>query len=202
MLLDMLACGVKLVNSMAKEASSRLKFNLVEIPEEGTEISEDLPVEWLTNIPEFSEEGGTHIQGPIHIEGKLRRDGDNLRVWGEVSADLVTMCTRCGIDIHYPLQGSFAITMAPGPEPELGEEVELSPEEMIKVYYRGNEVDLNPVFREEVAIQVPIQPLCDPACKGLCMVCGSNLNEVECGCSREEGDPRLKALRNIKIEES
>jgi uncharacterized protein len=43
------------------------------------------------------------------------------------------------------------------------------------------QIDLAPLFREVALLEVPINPICKPECKGLCPVCGENLNKVECG---------------------
>jgi uncharacterized protein len=46
-------------------------------------------------------------------------------------------------------------------------------------------------------LSLPIKRLCDEQCKGLCQVCGADLNEGECGCVVEEIDPRLATLRDL-----
>jgi uncharacterized protein len=184
---------------MEKDFSQRLIVQAAQIPEDGLKISEDLPREWLTNIPEFAGDGDTRVEGPIHVSGRVLKEGDNLRLQGEVSLDLVTLCTRCGETIHYPLAGKFEIILIKGAEPTRDEETELTPEEIATNYYNGMEADLAPFFQEEVAIQVPIQPLCRPDCAGLCTVCGQNLNVGQCGCEKEEPDPRLAVLRNLKL---
>jgi uncharacterized protein len=51
--------------------------------------------------------------------------------------------------------------------------------------------------RELALLDVPMRPLCRPDCQGLCMNCGQNLNEGDCGCEEEEIDPRLEALRKF-----
>ncbi len=43
-------------------------------------------------------------------------------------------------------------------------------------------IDLDPDIREEVMLDYPIKPLCDPDCKGLCVKCGKNKNEGGCNC--------------------
>ncbi len=43
-------------------------------------------------------------------------------------------------------------------------------------------IDLNPDIREEIILDYPIKPLCNPNCKGLCLHCGKNLNEGGCSC--------------------
>ena len=42
-------------------------------------------------------------------------------------------------------------------------------------------IDLQPLVREYALLEVPINPLCRPDCKGLCIECGENRNEVDCG---------------------
>jgi uncharacterized protein len=41
-------------------------------------------------------------------------------------------------------------------------------------------IDLEPLVHEYLTIEIPIQPICKPDCKGLCIVCGQNLNEGLC----------------------
>lgn len=43
-------------------------------------------------------------------------------------------------------------------------------------------IDLDPDIREEIILDYPLKPLCNPDCKGLCPKCGKNLNEGGCSC--------------------
>jgi uncharacterized protein len=56
-------------------------------------------------------------------------------------------------------------------------------------------IDLSPVLREYILLETPISPLCRPECKGLCPICGNNLNEVTCNHDDDIGDPRLASLK-------
>jgi uncharacterized protein len=58
-------------------------------------------------------------------------------------------------------------------------------------------LDLEPLIREEMLLAIPINPICRPDCKGLCPVCGENLNESQCSHEDEEVDPRLSVLRTL-----
>lgn len=58
-------------------------------------------------------------------------------------------------------------------------------------------IDLTPVLRDYVLLEIPISPLCRPDCKGLCPICGNNLNESMCYHEEESGDPRLASLRSL-----
>jgi uncharacterized protein len=58
-------------------------------------------------------------------------------------------------------------------------------------------IDLEPVLREYILLEIPISPLCRPDCKGLCPICGNNLNESTCHHEEDSGDPRLAALKSL-----
>jgi uncharacterized protein len=58
-------------------------------------------------------------------------------------------------------------------------------------------IDLSDLIRETSFLAVPMRPICRPDCLGLCMECGQNLNEKDCGCTPDEIDPRLAELRQF-----
>lgn len=61
----------------------------------------------------------------------------------------------------------------------------------------NHQVDLAPLAREYLLLDMPITPLCKAECKGLCTVCGANLNEEDCGHQQHPGDPRLSILKDL-----
>ena len=64
-------------------------------------------------------------------------------------------------------------------------------------YISGYDLDVDRLIYEEILLGFPTKVLCDEECKGLCKVCGHNLNEGECGCDRTELDPRMSVIREI-----
>jgi uncharacterized protein len=66
--------------------------------------------------------------------------------------------------------------------------------------YTGKVIDLDPILREQLLLSLPSYPVCKDDCKGLCPVCGANLNDRECGCDRHVPDPRWAGLKNIKLQ--
>jgi uncharacterized protein len=58
-------------------------------------------------------------------------------------------------------------------------------------------IDLAPVLREYILLEIPISPLCRLDCKGLCPICGNNLNESTCTHEDDSGDPRLASLKSL-----
>lgn len=64
-------------------------------------------------------------------------------------------------------------------------------------YISGYELDTDVLVSEELMIGFPMKVLCDEECKGLCTVCGANLNRGECGCDRTVLDPRMSIIRDL-----
>ncbi len=63
--------------------------------------------------------------------------------------------------------------------------------------YQGEEVDLEPLLREQILLAVPFAPLCSESCRGLCPVCGIDRNTGTCTCEAVPPDPRWSALKNL-----
>jgi uncharacterized protein len=64
----------------------------------------------------------------------------------------------------------------------------------------GDEVDLEPLVRDAVLLELPQAPLCRPDCAGLCPFCGANRNDEACGCEAPP-DPRWSALDVLRMPE-
>ena len=64
-------------------------------------------------------------------------------------------------------------------------------------FMEGNCLDTDVLICNELLVNWPIRVLCREDCKGLCSICGANLNHGECGCDREVLDPRMAAFQDI-----
>lgn len=177
-----------------------LIINIENITEEGIEITEELERAWLANVPEFTIENDlAYIKDRIQIRASVNREGNNLHLRGKVQFVIRTFCSRCGDDLDYPVDSGFDLVLMPSREEIPVLEEELTPEDLEHLFYQGKEVDLNPYFQEQIALEIPMQFLCRPDCKGVCPGCGSDLNHEPCQCGKQSGDPRLAALRQLKI---
>lgn len=58
-------------------------------------------------------------------------------------------------------------------------------------------LEIEGLLRDDVFLELPAKLLCRDDCKGLCQRCGKNLNDGECGCNKNEPDPRLAALKAL-----
>jgi len=58
-------------------------------------------------------------------------------------------------------------------------------------------IDLEPLVREYALLEVPINPLCKPGCKGLCRECGQNLNKKDCGHQQVKANDSFAKLESL-----
>jgi uncharacterized protein len=61
-----------------------------------------------------------------------------------------------------------------------------------------DKIDISQDVRDFCIIALPMKKLCSEDCKGLCFKCGTNLNEKECSCTKEEIDIRWQPLLDLK----
>ena len=61
----------------------------------------------------------------------------------------------------------------------------------------NHDLDLTEVLRQYVITQRPMKPLCRPDCRGLCQICGGNLNEKQCGCRHESSNSSEGTLAQL-----
>ncbi len=100
---------------------------------------------------------------------RVTRTAQGLLVQVKMRAYLPAQCVRCLTDFLQPLEIDFTDLYA-FTRDSVTESGLLMPE--------NGKIDLAPIVRDEMLLAFPISPLCRPDCKGLCPVCGENLNEI------------------------
>ncbi|HET7523328.1 MAG TPA: DUF177 domain-containing protein [Acidimicrobiales bacterium] len=63
---------------------------------------------------------------------------------------------------------------------------------------KGELLDLQPLVRDALLLELPLAPLCSEDCQGLCATCGADLNDGPCSCEHAPADPRWAALDLLK----
>ena len=129
------------------------------------------------------------FDSPIRVEGRVTHTGTALRVEGTIAATKHFVCDRClkacEVTQEHPFSEEFRSE---------------NPEEESNVIIDGR-IDLRPLVRDTLMAAQPLSNLCKPDCKGLCPVCGHDLNDGDCGCDRFVPDPRLAALQQFMKKE-
>jgi len=110
-------------------------------------------------------------------------------------------CSRCVEPYPFANPSTFHVRFRPRPQASGEEEVEITDEEELDVeYYSEREVPLKDLALEQVQLSIPMKPLCDEKCLGLCPTCGVNRNRESCECAETAGDERWGALKGIREE--
>jgi len=119
---------------------------------------------------------------------RITRTAQGLLVQVKMQAYLPAECVRCLTEFVQGLNADFTELYAFNRK-SITDSGLLLPED--------GHIDLAPLVREYMLLDVPIKPLCTPDCKGLCPICGENLNETQCGHVPESVDPRLEVLKSL-----
>ena len=64
-------------------------------------------------------------------------------------------------------------------------------------YIDGYHLDVEQLLYNEILVGWPMKVLCSEDCKGICSVCGQNLNEGSCDCEDTSLDPRMSVIRDL-----
>ena len=127
------------------------------------------------------------------LPGEYLVDGSS-----KFSADLA--CSRC-VD-PYPFASSSTFHLRFRPRPELpqqeSDELEIAPDEFDIEFYNDRSVSLRDLALEQVQLSIPMKPLCEENCLGLCPQCGANRNRESCRCESSIVDERWGALREMR----
>jgi uncharacterized protein len=184
-----------------------------EIRDEGLKVNKQMSLEVLDAALEGS---GFRATEPLSVAASLRKVSGGVLLEGKFTSRVVAECKRCLTESKLELPVSFTINLVPESlaraegvldEEELEEKdkghgehggsfaLERADEEV----FDGKIIDLEPIVREQVLLALPMNTVCREECQGLCVKCGQNLNEKQCGCDTTFVDPRLAALKNIKL---
>jgi uncharacterized protein len=134
---------------------------------------------------------------PVRLHLDIHKDGPRFRLDGRVQTMLELSCGRCLEPFLWPIDAAFDLNYHPQSDNTGEGEVEVGPEDLSAAFYENDEIDLGQLMREQFYLSLPMKPLCTPECKGLCAVCGTNLNRGACTCAREWEDPRLAGLKAL-----
>jgi DUF177 domain-containing protein len=152
---------------------------------EGRRIELDLPLEPLTYSDERYAVNGGKTQ--VRLDVSHTTTGWSLRL--RFAVELDGPCMRC----LEPAGAPVSVDAREIDQPGAGEELD-SP------YISGDELDLTAWARDALALALPVQIVCSEDCRGLCAVCGANLNEDPSHAHEREPDPRWAKLRELKLE--
>jgi len=157
-----------------------MKIDLTNIPSEGKQTDLTLKPDWWKGDPE--EDRIVGLGGPLSAWIKVYPAGRKIVVEGFLSTRLLLRCDRCLEPYSWELSKDFRIYLSIAPF-KGNAEVELLEDDLNLDFIDGNFLYPDQVIKEQLILHVPMKTLCAAECKGLCPICGCNLNTTTCSCS-------------------
>jgi uncharacterized protein len=124
---------------------------------------------------------------PIKVEGIINKIEETISLDGVITGEIVLSCSRCFQNFNYDLDIEFHEKLTNNPDSK--------DDDLILI--NNDKFNLTKIIENNVVMSLPIQRLCKDDCKGLCTVCGENLNLNSCDCENSNYDPRFAKLKNL-----
>ena len=137
------------------------------------------------------------VAAQVRLSLRLLKDAARYRLVGNVTTTLELGCCRCLEAFDVPVDVPIDLMYLPHSENTGEAESEISEEDLSTAFYRDEQIDLDLMVREQFQLSLPMKPLCDDDCRGLCPVCGINRNRERCSCDTSWRDPRLAVLETL-----
>ena len=130
---------------------------------------------------------GTITYTGLEIEGKVLNNGAVLNVTGQILGEARFVCGRCLepylAKVEIPFQEDF--------------KEGLSDEDADMSWYQGDSINIAETVRERLILAEPFKQICCEQCRGLCPICGKNLNMESCSCATEVTNPKFAVLQKL-----
>ena len=128
-------------------------------------------------------EEGSEVAVDLELEALV----DGIHVTGALTGSVAARCARCLTDITLPLHAQVSeVATYPGRERDDAYPIV------------DEQLDVDQIVRDVVVGDLPFSPLCRPDCAGLCLRCGADRNEVDCGHDAAPVDIRWGPLASLK----
>jgi uncharacterized protein len=143
------------------------------------------------------EEDDYRVVAPVALQFRIRKDKDRVRLTGRVGATLELPCSRCLEPFAWPVDATFDLCYLPESANTGEGEMEIQDDDLATAFYADDQIDLGQLLREQFMLSLPMKPLCQDDCRGLCPSCGINRTRGTCECQVGWNDPRLDTLRTL-----
>ncbi|MFQ5516137.1 MAG: DUF177 domain-containing protein [Acidimicrobiia bacterium] len=121
--------------------------------------------------------------GVAHAEMILESIFGGVRLFGEIDVVYSDTCYRCTTEFDRPARLVF--------------DAVFSRDEDAEYRLDDDELDAEPLLRDEITLAMPLRPLCRPDCPGLCPDCGFDLNSCVCSLQDEAANRPFASLREL-----
>ncbi|NLP26431.1 MAG: DUF177 domain-containing protein [Clostridiales bacterium] len=145
--------------------------NIFEIENEKRDLHYSIPIDELMEIR------GYEFKSPIEVDGVIKNLSGIVTLQFSVEFTLKILCDRCIKEFFRDYFYEF--------EHIIVKRLNTDGDEYDYIVADGESINLNEIAISDLLLQLPMKMLCNEQCKGLCYVCGCDLNECVCSCSKE-----------------
>ncbi|CAN2207473.1 COG1399 Predicted metal-binding, possibly nucleic acid-binding protein [Candidatus Nanopelagicaceae bacterium] len=189
---------------MSKQQDS-FQLNTFELPRRAGEMKEyqlDIPVKENFGVPLISVPAGEVIEVDVRLESVT----EGVLLSADVYAVAKGECIRCLDPVEIVIERKIQELYNYEPTNERGkkkkrdvDEIDLDLEDELMM--DGNIMDLETPIRDAVVLSLPINPLCDEECLGLCPECGGKWADLPEDHAHEVIDARWASLGSLTLDD-
>jgi uncharacterized protein len=134
------------------------------------------------------------LTGPL----KMIRTTDGILVTAALRTVLDLECSRCLKPFSTPVELEIEEEFRPSVDIQTGAKLPVTERDQeATIIDEHHMLDLTEIVRQAIFLALPMHPLCQENCAGLCTQCGQDLSEGQCACPTEAVDPRLEILKEL-----
>ena len=165
-------------------------YNVAQLLRQSPGAIRRYPIDGTLGEIDENNPGHTVVSGDV----TLVRTDTGVLAMGAATFTLVRACRRCLELAGQPVEVAFEEEFVPSVDVETGRPLDTNDAAEELVINDEHHLDLTEVLRQYAVMEAVRGTLCSDECRGLCSICGQNLNEGDCGCDRSHIDPRLAPL--------
>lgn len=149
---------------------------------------EEKKVNYKLDIADIDIDGVFPFRTPIDVTATAKNRASLVSLIIDVCFDYSRNCDRCSEEFTRKMEMSFTHNLAQTLVDDGNDDYIETPD---------FKLELDEIVISDILLSLPQKNLCKSDCKGLCPVCGQNLNNDECSCDKRQIDPRLEILKQL-----
>ena len=147
-----------------------------------------LPVEYECDLSDLEFSGVYPLKKPVKAKGEILNKASVVSLKLDIVFEFSAPCDRCGTDTEHEHTVHIDKLLAASLTRQESDTI---------IEVPGMKFDVDEFVYTEVVVSLPTKHLCKEDCKGICPVCGKDLNAGDCGCETDDIDPRLAVLKDL-----
>lgn len=149
---------------------------------------EEKQVNYKLDIADIDIDGVFPFRTPIDVTATAKNRASLVSLTIRACFSYSRSCDRCSTDFTREMDMLFEHKLAQTLVDDGNDDYIETPD---------FKLELDDIFISDILLSLPQKNLCKDDCKGLCQICGKNLNEGDCSCDKREIDPRLEMLKQF-----